>query len=119
MKDKHHLLFLSLLTISGCNGLQPDCNELTQTELTNECVVVVSENVSRETSNYFIVKGFDPYTNVDKTIIDPGRRWIQYKKNIEIGDTLIKRTGELTAYIHKKGKTLVFPWKCGGREYQD
>ncbi|MCA4806539.1 hypothetical protein [Myroides odoratimimus] len=26
---------------------------------------------------------------------------------------MIKRTGELTAYIHKKGQTLIFQWKCG------
>lgn len=119
MKCRYCFLFIGLLIISGCNNLQSNCTALTKTELTNECVIVVSENVSRGSSNYFIVNGFDPYTNVDKKIVDPGRRWIQYKKDIQVGDTLIKRRGELTAYIHKKGITLVFPWKCGGKEYQD
>ncbi|SHL55430.1 hypothetical protein [Myroides odoratimimus] len=119
MKDKHHLLFLSLLTISGCTNLQVDCEGLTIDELKTEYIVIVKQLPIQKGRHYFIVEETDQYTNVDKTIIDPGRRWIQYKKNIEIGNTLIKRRGELTAYIHKKEQTLVFLWKCGGNEYQD
>lgn len=80
MKDKHHLLFLSFLTISGCTNLQVDCERLTSDELKTSCIVIVKQLPIQKGRHYFIVEGTDPYTNVDKTIIDPGRRWSQYKK---------------------------------------
>lgn len=117
---KYLVVLLSVgFMFSSCNNLRPDCEALTKSELQMECIVIASELPTQKSSNYFVLKGTNIYTNSKKTIIDPGRKWSQYKKHIEIGDTLIKRRGELTAYIHKRGEVLVFPWKCGGEVYND
>ena len=41
----------------------------------------------------------------------------QYKNEIEIGDTIIKRKGELTFNIHKKDTIISHEWECEGKTY--
>ncbi|HLV52091.1 MAG TPA: hypothetical protein VKY44_09070 [Flavobacterium sp.] len=43
------------------------------------------------------------------------RRFINY---MEVGDTIIKREGELILYIHKKDTTMIFKPECEGQVYE-
>jgi len=47
-----------------------------------------------------------------------GRWYRNYRSYMEVGDTIIKRKGELTMYIHKKDTTLIFKWECEGKIYE-
>jgi hypothetical protein len=44
--------------------------------------------------------------------------WATYKKHIKIGDTIIKRNGELVFSIHKKDTVLSFNFECEGKVYK-
>ena len=43
-----------------------------------------------------------------------GQHWDIYD-SVEVGDTLLKKTGETDLILIKKDTTLVFPLMCGGR----
>jgi len=46
-------------------------------------------------------------------------RWFnRYKDNLEKGDTIIKRKGELTFSIHKRDTIIVVKWECEGKVYE-
>jgi hypothetical protein len=44
--------------------------------------------------------------------------WTTYKEHIEIGDTIIKRKGELMLNVHKKDTILSFNFECDGNVYK-
>jgi len=44
--------------------------------------------------------------------------WYLYRDQIERGDTIIKRNGELTFNIHKKDTILTYNWECEGKVYE-
>jgi len=70
--------------------------------------------------NYFNVKGRDPRTNekCDCKSEFSYRWWSSYLDKLSIGDTIIKRKGELVFSIHKKDTILSFPWICEGQVYK-
>ena len=37
---------------------------------------------------------------------------------MEIGDTIIKRKGELSMFVHKKDTVMVFKHNCQGKVYE-
>jgi|SRR5690606_801315 len=46
-------------------------------------------------------------------------RWYnRYKDQLEKGDTIIKRKGELSFSIHKKDTVIVVKWECEGKVYE-
>src|SRR5690606_13632553 len=60
----------------------------------------------------FKTKGYDPITKEVKTYTD-GNRWLDfYKNDIEEGDTIVKRQGEMVFNIHKKDTVIVNVWVC-------
>ena len=53
------------------------------------------------------------------TLYDEENRWFSlYFENIEKGDTIIKKKGELVFSIHKKDTTFNFNWECQGKIYK-
>ncbi|WP_140509345.1 hypothetical protein [Flavobacterium pectinovorum] len=44
--------------------------------------------------------------------------WSIYKEHIELGDTIIKKKGELIFSIHKKDTVLSFNFECEGKVYK-
>lgn len=57
-------------------------------------------------------------TGKDTLYVEENRWFCKYYKNIEIGDTIIKRKGELLFNIHKKNAVLTFNWECEGKVYK-
>lgn len=48
-----------------------------------------------------------------------GDRWYRdYIDYMEVGDTVIKRKGELVLYIHKRDTVMTFSWDCQGKVYE-
>ncbi len=55
-----------------------------------------------------------------QTTFEDGSKWI--RDNLErfaIGDSVIKKKGEYTIKIKRKGKTILIPFKCDLKTYSD
>lgn len=66
----------------------------------------------------YSIKGINPVTGKDEKYYDDGGfLGLPFADLIAIGDTLVKKNGELKVYIHKKDTILIFPFKCEGAVY--
>lgn len=93
-----------------------DCNIDAEDMKKDECLLIV-EKIPSKTDASFDYKGINLETN-KKFDCNSGvsdRWWGSYKEHIEIGDTIIKRKGELIFSIHKKDTVLSFPFECDGK----
>ncbi|REA58169.1 hypothetical protein DSL64_21415 [Dyadobacter luteus] len=64
------------------------------------------------------LEGTNPITNKKGKFLRQNYTWSQpFIKDIAVGDTVVKRKGELKFYIHKADTILVFPFKCRGEEF--
>ena len=88
-----------------------DCERSRNYILEDECNLVVIIPTSKY-PNLFKIKGYDPISKEEKFYED-GNRWLDfYKKEIEEGDTIVKKKGELIFYIHKKDTIIAHEWVC-------
>ena len=99
-------LILCLFIISCTN-----CKRDTDSALEDECNLVVIIPPS-EYPYLFKTKGYDPVTKEVKVCHNDSRWWSLYKKEIEEGDTIVKKKGELIFYIHKKDTIIAHEWVC-------
>lgn len=88
-----------------------DCKRDTETASNDECNLVV-EIPPSEYPYLFKAKGYDPVTKEVKVCHNDSRWWSLYKKEIEEGDTIVKKKGELIFYIHKKDTIIAHEWVC-------
>ena len=88
-----------------------DCDSYTQIIAEEECDLVVEVPPSQY-SELFKTKGYDPTTKETKFSESANRWWNQYKKEINKGDTIVKKKGELVFYIHKKDTVIAHEWVC-------
>ena len=95
-----------------------DCAYLSQMDRDNECLLIV-EHFDKY-NPFFGFSGTNPYTNKKCDCINEQsyRWWNEYQEKIEIGDTIIKRKGELIFNIHKKDTVLSYNWECEGKIYK-
>ncbi|WP_313215918.1 hypothetical protein [Soonwooa sp.] len=106
MKNKILLIFL-FVSLQCCT----DCKRDTKTAYNEECNLVV-EIPPSEYPYLFKTKGHDPVTKEAK-ICHNDSRWLSlHKKEIEKGDTIVKKKGELIFYIHKKDTLIAHEWIC-------
>ncbi|MDY3529831.1 hypothetical protein PG593_08590 [Riemerella anatipestifer] len=84
----------------------------------NECIAVVVDLPNPNNVYFEMVNAYNPYTGEKCTCRDMGRSWFNYIDDIEVGDTIIKRKGELTFYIHKKDTIITHYWECNGKVYK-
>lgn len=84
-----------------------------------ECWLIVEEFPSKNQA-FFRYKGRNKNNqpNCQCKANDSYRWWNLYRDHIEIGDTIIKRKGELDFNIHKKDTVLSFNWECDGQMYK-
>jgi hypothetical protein len=84
----------------------------------DDCALVVLQRPDIK-DNFFNFRGVNPDTGkVCDCVSETSYRWWDlYADKIEVGDTIIKRKGELIFYIHKKDTILAFNWKCNGKVY--
>lgn len=80
------------------------------------CNIIVED--TPEQSRWFTIKGINPETQQRTTYSDMGTWYVFFNDKIEVGDTVVKRNGELTFYINKADTTLVFPYECEGKVYE-
>ena len=99
-------LILCLFIISCTN-----CKRDTETALEEECNLVV-EIPPSDDPYLFKTKGYVPVTNESVVCHNDSRWWSLYTKEIKVGDTIVKKRGELIFYIHKKDTIITHEWVC-------
>ena len=113
MKNKLFLILIFCEIIISC--FPSNCKENEQKAKNRECMLIIKDQIS-SSSPYLNAKGINPFTKEECKCKDEGRWWVQYAKYMEIGDTLIKKKGELIFSIHKKDTILSFEWgSCSER----
>lgn len=101
--------------ISSCD-FRTDCNAFEKERRKENCVMIV-EVPPKPSSVYFKTIGKD--LNNKKCICEEESRWwATFSDEIEKGDTIIKRKGELIFEIHKKDTILKYNWECEGKTYK-
>jgi hypothetical protein len=100
-------------------GPMGDCDSTVGYYREDECLLLV-EKMPSETDSRFDYKGINP---LNKKKCDCNSKtsdmwWVDYKKYIETGDTIIKKKGELIFSIHKKDTILRFNFECDGKIYK-
>lgn len=113
MKNTFIVLIISTL-ISSC--LQVDCEKVIQLARDRECLIIVEKFLPYNEYS-FNAKGVSLKNGEECTCQDEGRWWTQYRNEIQKGDTIIKRVGELTFNIHKEDTILSYQWECEGKKY--
>ena len=91
---------LSTLVIIILNSCKKNDSNAFKHILSNEECYLVVETPPTNTV-WFVAKGYDPMTKKDKVCKSHSRWWDSFYKEIETGDTIVKRKGELTFNIHK------------------
>lgn len=104
-----------LLSVVSCYN----CDSLGRAYREDECLLIV-ERIPSMSENFFNYEGRYPITEKKCSCKSETsyRWWGLYKDNINIGDTIIKKKGELVFHIHKKDTILDFAWQCDGKVYQ-
>lgn len=100
--------YLSVLFLLSCG--KADCEEYTKMLSEEDCNIVVEK--SPVNSVWFKLSGYDPISRKAKVCKTNNRWWNLYADEIDIGDTVVKKRGELTFNIHKKDTVTSHMWKC-------
>jgi hypothetical protein len=111
------LLIISLLSfwlLTSC--IKPNCELLAKDARQNECFIILTQKPPNGPYQYLEGKSLKSGENC--SCKDNGRWWSQYRDYMQVGDTIIKRKGELVFSIHKKDTVLSFPWQCEGKVYK-
>ncbi|PJJ62909.1 hypothetical protein [Chryseobacterium geocarposphaerae] len=99
------LYIILLLTLIACSK-EDHHSKYLQRMADEECFLVV--NVPpRDNSVWFVVKGYDPITHESKVCKTHNRWWNLFANEMEFGDTLVKKKGELIFEIRKKD-TIIY-----------
>jgi hypothetical protein len=115
---KYTILLCLSLCLFSC-GPMGDCKSEAEDLKGDECLLIV-QKTPRDTDNRFDYKGVNPITKKECECNSnrSDRWWANYKKDIIIGDTIIKKKGELIFSIHKKDTVLSFNFECDGKIYE-
>lgn len=90
---------------------ETDCKSLEKTIANEECNIIVKYAPSN--SVWFEIQGYDPLTHEPKLCKTNNRWWNMYAMEIDEGDTVVKKRGEITFNIYKKDTVIVHKWDCG------
>jgi hypothetical protein len=111
-------IIIACMCLFSC-GPTYDCDASAEDLKRDECLLIVHK-IPSNTDSRFNYKGIHPIAknecNCNSSRSD--RWWVKYKEYIEIGDTIIKRKGELIFSIHKKDSILNFNFDCNGKIYK-
>lgn len=112
------ILLYVCLSLFSC-GSANDCDASAENRRTDECLLIV-KTIPKDTDDRFDYRGVNPETSL-KCDCNSKRSdlwWAKYKDHIEIGDTIIKKKGELIFSIHKKDSIMSFNFECDGKVYK-
>jgi hypothetical protein len=115
---RHNFLLCICLSFFSC-GPSYNCDASAESYRSDECILIV-ERIPRDIDNIFDYRGINPITKkgCDCNSNRSGKWWSLYSDHIEIGDTIIKKKGELIFSIHKKDTVLSFNFECDGKIYK-
>jgi hypothetical protein len=116
LSELKYLVFLVSLLCSSCMNI--DCSKLAESYRVDKCLIIVKNIPDNKSVYNFEILGKSLSTKKDTLYVEENRWFCTYYKNIEKGDTIIKRKGELTFNIHKKDTILTFNWECEGKIYK-
>ncbi|SDI09863.1 hypothetical protein [Chryseobacterium jejuense] len=102
-----------LMLVSACG--ESDCNNVKQAFYPDEYNLIVGE--SNIDNSWIKITGYDPITN-KKSNIMVHNNWIVDYNEVETGDTIMKREGNLELVIHKKDTIIRHDWYCRGKAYK-
>ncbi|MBF0597067.1 hypothetical protein [Faecalibacter rhinopitheci] len=104
-----------LVQLISCNQT-PNCNAFVDFYRESECFLLVEKKYWGTRGN-LAMEGIDPFTQKKCECNEQNRWWANYRKEINIGDTIIKRKGELTFNIHKNDTIISHEWECDGKTF--
>jgi len=115
---KYVILFCVCLNLVSC-GSANDCDSSAEDRRIDECLLIVKK-IPSDTDERFDYGGTNPITKKDCDCNSKRSDlwWAKYKEHIQIGDTIIKKKGELIFSIHKKDTILSFNFECDGKTYK-
>ena len=93
------------MTIISFTSCKTDCEMLAQVDKNSECLIIVEELLNSEITK-LNAKGRNLNDGNECVCKEDNRWWYLYRNQIERGDTIIKKKGELTFKIHKKDTIL-------------
>ena len=105
------------MTIISFTSCKTDCEMLAQVDKNSECLIIVEELLNSEITK-LNAKGRNLNDGYECVCKEDNRWWYLYRNQIERGDTIIKKKGELTFKIHKKDTILTYNWECDGKVYE-
>jgi len=115
MKITYKILLVTFVsTLISCKA---DCDWNANVYRSEECLIIVDE-LSPATTTTMSIKGISIVDGKYTVSSENHRWWYLYRDQIERGDTIIKRKGELTFNIHKKDTILTYNWECEGKIYE-
>lgn len=114
MKIEKFFIISSLFLFISC---KVDCEWHANGLRNEECLIIVT-GLSSATSTTMSIKGISLVDGKYTVSSENQRWWYTYRDQIELGDTIIKRKGELTFNIHKKDTILSYNWECEGKVYE-
>ena len=103
-----------LFIFISCKG---DCDLNANIYRSEECLIIV-DKLSPDTTTTVSIKGISLVDGKYTVSSENQRWWYMYRDEIERGDTVIKRKGELTFNIHKKDTVLSYKWECEGKVFE-
>lgn len=80
--------------------------------------MIIVQELSRDNTTIMSISGISIINEKDTVSTENHVWWYLYRDQIERGDTIIKRNGELTFNIHKKDTILTYNWECEGKVYE-
>lgn len=106
-------VFVFLILLCSCG--EPDCNIVKKAYYPDEYYLIVEQaNIDL---TWIKIQGKTLLTN-KKTNIMVHNNWIVNSNEVEIGDTIVKRKGDLVLSIHKKDSIITHNWYCRGKPYK-
>ena len=109
-------ILLVLLFLFACD-FKVDCDAFAEKYRNQECIAIV-EVPPNPGSVYFEIIGKNPIDGKKCKCKEENRWWATFSDNIETGDTIVKRKGELVFSVHKKDTILSFEFDCEGKKYK-
>lgn len=107
---------LCIIVILSCDKVS-SCAELAEGRRDDYCDIIVDDFSTNEYR--FYLKGKNALTGEINTFRRINYLWgSRFIDQIEKGDTVVKKKGELIFYIHKRDSVLTFPFKCAGEIFE-
>lgn len=105
---RYLLVILIVCLFNSC--FETDCKALKKIMSDEECNIVL--NAPPEHWRGLLLKGYCPINQNLLEYENHNRWWILYYSEMDVGDTIVKKRGELTIRIQKKDTVIMHKWNC-------